>query len=304
MTCQSNCTEPIKFNRVKHWGESNIIKRLEENIKAFYDWGFLCIGGWKNVTGGDRAILREVETAPRNDGETVYQAYRKDWVWESGVQYEDIDGTIHAPIIPSVTGGGTVDYINGQVVGGTGGTATYSFRNVQVYVADQAPWWQELQFLTWDIDDNHFQHCSETGDWSVGAHHRVQMPTIIIQAINTGRMEPYCLGSCKVKRLQDVYLNVFAEDKCTRDNLLDLILEQDEKELNLYNPDAVYLANDYPIDCNGFLVGNKTYPDLLNSHLWACARIENSSLFGLSTLSCGLYEGTIKSTFNIIFSDL
>ena len=38
------------FNKVARLTENTLINELEENMKAFLDWGFLNIGGFVNVT--------------------------------------------------------------------------------------------------------------------------------------------------------------------------------------------------------------------------------------------------------------
>ena len=101
-----------------------------DNFLSFYDWGFLDAGQFYNIHipqsgiyGGDRHKLR-VASTPNYASGKVWEGYRQNWVWESG-----IDGTTEQPTTISgvfvddtfyATGNTTkpfyVDYPNGRVV--------------------------------------------------------------------------------------------------------------------------------------------------------------------------------------------
>jgi len=315
MSCPSN----TKFNTVQHYGKTNVINRLERNLKMFYDWGFLCIGAWSDVlpgmlspNGNDLTQLRMVESAPDYSGGQVWQGFRKDWVYETDAIYIDVDGGSHSPSVVvantlSPSGNFDVDYPNGRVIFPTpvgSVSANYSFRNVQIYIGDEAPWWQELQFNSWDVDSDYFQACPEMGDWVVGGNHRVQMPVIIIYADGNGSLEGAGLGNCTKLREQSVVFHILAEDKCTRDKIVDIIVEQDERTINLFNPDQALISGAIPLDCNGFLVSDSNYEDLVNDYPWACARQERTEILDLESLTCGLHEGVIRTNFKVYFNQL
>ena len=118
------------LNNLDNCQDSTISNILEENFILFYDWGFVDRGGFFNIKipqsgiyGGDRHVLRSVDTPNYTDGK-VWEGYRENWVWESGV-----DGVAEQPISISgvfvedqfyATGNVTkpfyVDYRNGRVV--------------------------------------------------------------------------------------------------------------------------------------------------------------------------------------------
>ena len=88
------CNNSTKFNNVDHYGDPLLIDQLEQNLKHYFDWAFLCIGAWQEVNdgasgvyGGSFNTLRVVEDANYTDN-TVYQGIRKDWVYESGINYD------------------------------------------------------------------------------------------------------------------------------------------------------------------------------------------------------------------------
>lgn len=307
------------FGGVSHFGTTNVIGRLETNLKMFLDSGFLCIGGWTNIENdmpGNLPVLRQANCAPGKEG-LVWEGWRKDWVWHSGVEYVDLDGSgyelnfppqVFGDNIPYISGY-SVDYPNGQVVFDVAPaaeviSATYSFRNVQTLLADEAPWWKELQYLSWDIDENHFQRHDETGDWSIGSHHRVQMPCVIIYSVPRGGQEGYSLGNLCKKRVQDVVFDIYCEDKFLRDNIVDALTNQNDRDISLYNVDAAIYAGDQPLDENGYLKSGKDYKTLVEDYPWGCAKWTNTNVTALDKLRCGLHLGTVRSTFEVFYKTL
>ncbi len=83
-----------KFKAVTNIGDTFVMDELENNLKVYFDWAFLQIGGWFDVDiptsgafGGDFSQLRLVHDDSYTDGQ-VWQGARKDWVWETGVNYK------------------------------------------------------------------------------------------------------------------------------------------------------------------------------------------------------------------------
>lgn len=267
-----------------------------------------------SVGNTDASELKVVNSPGYTDGQ-VWQGFRKHWVYESGVTYTGVDGSGYVPYVPQVYVGGIlqssgyfINYELGQVIFNTAIStsstvqAQHSFKNVQVYIGDDLPWWQELQFRSWDVDDDHWQ-LTDRGDWSVGGNHRVQMPLVIINATARGDTPPFALGNYHSKRRQDVKFHVLAEDKATRDNLTDLILNQSEKTIVLFDIDQAMVDQKIPLDCNGRLVG-RPYPYLIDNYGWAYARASDGYIAEIESIHNGLYEGMVKITYSVIFSDI
>ena len=82
----------------------------------------------------------------------------------------------------------------------------YSYRNVQTYIADQAPWWDELQYNSMRVDDSTFSQIS-SGNWGILANHRVQMPAVVIEVVPRRTYQPYELGSSNNFVTQDVIVS-------------------------------------------------------------------------------------------------
>ena len=321
MTC-----DDLKFKHVNHYGETQLMSRLGLNLKAWFDSGFLCIGAWTNITpptpgafGGDFSQLRLVHDPSYTDG-TVYEGVRMDWAWESNVNYTDVDATPNNnPISPAlifVNASPTVpEFINyplGRVhfsvpLASTDVvTASYSYRNVQVSIADTTEWWKELQYRSFRPDDTHFSQTND-GSWIVGGQHRVQMPHILIETVPRGIGRPAQLGDGSIWREQDVLIHVLAESKFERDKITDIIADQMDKNIWLFDNDAVALAGDFPLDYRGEIVdATKDYDALVDGvmgHRWERCRFIRTQISEVEALNTRLYEGVVRMTCEVFMHD-
>jgi len=309
MSC--NCDH--KFGRVSHFGLSPVINKLEKNIKAYLDWAFLGIGAWSDIpaSGTVMSELRQTDYAAGYTTGEAWEARRKHWVYESA-EYTDMSGVTHSPVdvevyVDSVLmpSGYDVDYVNGRVIFETPVsststvTAKYPFRNVQVYIGDEQKWWQTIQERMWDLEGDFFEQ-AQCGEWIINQHHRIQLPCVVITSRPSGSLRGYGLGEACVKRTHSVDLHVLAEDKCTRDNIVDILVAQSEKCVCLYDTDAVTMSGENPLDCNGFHVGDKDFPELVEYFPWTITRPENARISAIGTLQCGLYEGIVSIDYILI----
>jgi len=88
-----SCNFSNTFSNVDNLGSNYLLNNLEENLKTFFDWGFLNIGGFVNVNipvsglyGGNFSQLKSTSQPAYRDGQ-VWQTFRKDWVWENNINY-------------------------------------------------------------------------------------------------------------------------------------------------------------------------------------------------------------------------
>jgi hypothetical protein len=320
---------------VTHVGDSKMLTILENNLKSFLDWGLLGIGAWfdvdiptSGVYGGTFHKLRLVDDPSYTAGQ-VWEAPRKDLVWESGVSYPGGTG-VNDPIqISGVYIGGTqsehfkafenteyphhVNYPLGRVVFdsdvvGSGSVTTttdvymdYSYRWVQTYIAGNAPWWQELQYGSFRVDSEHATQTG-SGDWSIGAQHRVQLPAIVIEAVPRRTSKGYELGSAKLRVSQDVLFHVLAETKWERDQIVDILTLQNQKTIYLFNVNTLSESNDYPLDDRGMKVNNSNYPDFVSESGYRYSRVyfKDSVLSQVQSPNPALKEATVRTTFEIV----
>jgi len=319
-------SERAKFKGVIHIGDSQLMNKLEINLKTWFDWAFLQVGGWTDVTagsspggfGGDFSTLRLVDDKSFTAG-TVWEAPRKDWTWETGVNYVDTTGATQNPTSPAtveVAGVPTVpDHINypmGRIVFSTpiASTtlvqATYSYRYVQVYRADSVPWWQELQYRSFRPDDTHFAQLS-SGTWAVGGQHRIQMPCIILEAVPRSVSRGFQLGDGAAWVEQDVLCHVIAESRNDRNDILDILRGQFDTGIWLFDNDSIAAASDYPLDAEGDIVDSaQTYPALVDEstgHRWESCRFSRTTTSEVEALNTRLYQGTARITCEVVLDD-
>ena len=390
------CNDYEKFQMLDNVGDTLLMSELENNIKSFFDWALLKIGSWTDVDiptsgayGGDFSNLKAVTDASYTNGQ-VWQGARKDWVWETGVNYivpdetgsisgVSYNGTYHvftsnvatqiaqsgdvfqvtgitgdadfqvnytvvsgvntqiyhttssAPTGSSITGDGTwqllknpqevqvnvdgvantayhVNYPLGRIIFDTAQsttatiTSSYSFKNIQVYTADAAPWWTSIQHRSLRPDDVHYTQTSLGGEWSIGGHHRIQLPAIILEGVPQGTSQGYELGNGALNVSQDMLFHVLAENRHDRNQLLDICRLQNDKTIWLYKTDNVAAADAFPLDYRGMRTGSNMYPDLVSStgYRWKMCTFTNAAVSNMETPHPQLYAGVVRITMEVV----
>jgi hypothetical protein len=318
-----SCEPTTCFQGVSNYGETLLNSELEYNMKAFLDWAFLGIGAWSNVTipttgafGGTWHNLILVDEPSYLSGQ-VWQTPRKDWVYETGIDCYT-GGTpiqISGVYIDNVfkgTGDATYshffDYPNGRVVFGdpvdtsSSVTMKYSYRNIQVYVADQAPWWDEVQYRSHRVDDSHFAN-NISGVWSILAQHRVQLPAVVVETVPRRRSTGYELGNSALVVKQDFLFHVLGETRWERNQLLDILSLQEDKTVWLFNSDTISLSGAFPLDYRGMSVsGGRMYPDLIDLYKWKRCTFTSTQIVEIFSHNPVVHEGTVRTTFDVIMA--
>jgi|TARA_R100000306_G_scaffold46521_1_gene44149 hypothetical protein len=319
-----SCTISTQLQRVSNVGNTLLNSELESNLKSYLDWGLLGIGGWFNVTiptsgafGGTFDKLRLVDDPAYSAGQ-IWESARKDWVWETGIPYTggtpvsitgvSIDGTFYG------TGDATYphhyNYPLGRVVFDSPISTTstvkleYSYRNVQTYIADQAPWWDELQYNSMRVDDATFNEVS-SGNWGILANHRVQMPAVVIEVVPRRIFQPYELGSSNNFITQDVLFHIVAESRWWRNQLVDIISIQKDNTLMLYDSNKLADSGAYPLDYRGMVIApQNNYSGIVNTpgYQYTSARITDMGVTEMESYNSRLYEGTVRASFEVILS--
>lgn len=319
----------VKLKGFTNIGDTLLLTELENNLREFLDFGLLNKGGWFDVEiptsgeyGGDFSVLRLAEDESYTPGQ-VWESARKDWVWQSGVEFIDEDDIEHEPIqVSGVYIDGVfktfddADYphhINfplGRVVFDEAiptdsvVQAEYSYKYIQVYKANDVPWFQELQYNSFRVDDSHFQEY-ENGSWSIGGQHRIQMPCIILEAVPRGSSRGYELGSNTLIVSQDVLLHILAESKEDRNKLVSCLMLQNDKAIKLFDSNAIANDEAFPLDYRGMLVDNpKMYPELVDTYTFHVCRLVSTTVSEIQSLTPKLHEGTVRMTLEVILADI
>lgn len=306
------------FNNIENINEMFSISSLEDNIKMFIDYALLEIGSFINVNrptpdiAGNNGfhILKMVNdpTLPNR----VWEAQRKDWVYESEITYNNtsplnINGIyINNTFIP-VTDSGPYSYqinyplgrivFNNPIDPNILVEAEYSYRFIQVIKSSFAPWFIELQ--KYSNDSSKFQFF---GDHFITSNHRVQLPCIVIELAPRTILTPYELGSIKNYITQDVLFHILAENKSRAVNICDLLLAQKDNTFNLYDINKIIKENIADTDVIGQKNPNRRpYKELANSISYIKNRciIKNSTITGFSNIHNDLYAAVARWSVEI-----
>jgi hypothetical protein len=314
----SNCDFNLCFKGINNISQDMLLNILEANFKMYLDWSFLNIGAWFDVEKPQETIyggnthyqLIPVSDMSYNDGQ-VWQGIRKDWVWETEIVYSSTSPISISDIIVdgnavSKSGNFTINYPLGKVIFDSpiavGSTVEldYSYRFVQVHRSSESPWFNLIQYSSFNTENQDIQQV-DNGEWAIGSHHRVQMPCIIIESIPRSRSRPYELGNSLMWLEQDIVFYVLAENKNDRNKLLDIIRLQQDSTLQLFDTNLVAQNDSFPLDYNGDIkVSPLMYPDLVNQYSWRKCFIKNVNLIELDSRHTNLYQGAARATLEII----
>lgn len=308
-----------QFKSVNKIGSRLFMNELETNLKMFLDWSFLQVGAFYNVSiptsgqyGGDFSRLRTVQDPQFTNGR-VWEGVRKDWVWESDLDYNVQPNAVTGVYVNNsgITSGYYVNHLNGRVVfdspiaTGSIVKAAHSYRGIQVYKSDDAPWFKELQYGSFSAQDSQFHQVSK-GEWNIGSYQRVQLPAVVIECVPRAFSTPFEIGNGTLQvRNQDVIFHVVAENGFDRNQLVDILGLQQDLNIILYNTDAIIASGDYPLDYKGSLTAaNMNYPDLVANYPWEKARWKDVVTSEVESPHPFLHEARVRVTFESILGEL
>lgn len=311
-----------QFRAVTSFNQPLIISSLEQNLKDWIAWSTLKIGGWVNVTtgnnkfkgGSDASTLQKVND-PSYTNKTVFQSQRKDWVYESGVNYSPPGGGTFNPLpvkvysnnVEVTTGSYYINYPEGRVIFNSpqNGTikAQYSYRSLQVYTADETNFTMEVNYSTQASPDQWLFNIG-SGDFSVSSTNRIQLPAVVIQSSAEGSSSPFELGTLVGVNKQDILLHILSEDRMTRNNIADIFRFEQGKTIILYDLYKVYAGGYLPLDSRGMVVNNPPlYPDIVNNPdlVFRHATIDTVRITNIDTKTPNLHWAIVRLTLEVIY---
>lgn len=317
-----------KFSGVSSVGEHLLMSQIENNMKSFLDWGFLHIGGFINVARSQSNIysnpiskLKPTEDPNYSTGQ-IWQTMRKDWVWETGIEYHKNEEVISPINITGIYINNTfyaidqdhgpytykVDYNNSRIVFTNPVPLNldiemeYSYRWLQIYNYDSAKWWQQLQYKV-DANITHFNQLSE-GDFSILSTNRVQLPAVIVESISRGLSKPFQLGDKSLAMKQELMLHIVAETMADRNMVIDIIRLQQDKVIKMYDTNKVIQNKVYPFGIDGTLNPDRLqYNQLINDPIYLWSKIRLIDIFASDVQSFNPFftESNLKLTVEVIF---
>lgn len=299
------------FQNTQDLGLTNI---LLENFVIRYDWGFVNKGGFYNINmpasgmyGGDKSRLAPVKDPSFTDGR-VWQGHRLNWVWETGV-------SLGTPISPTglyvnntlVSSGYKIDYKNGRVVFdnpvavSSNVKVSHSQKYISVIPALTVPFFKNIQRFSNRVDNSQFL-VRGSGDWAILGETRIQLPTVAIEVSPVFDTKPYQLGGGKWMH-NNITFHIITEKAWELNNILDIIAEQDDTSINLFNPNQALSSGVYPFDASNYLrpqaLASGMYPQLVQNFKYRDCYIFDTGKPEITQLSSDLFYGNIKSTTEV-----
>lgn len=309
----------------------NISNEIQDNIIEFLDWSLLQKGNYFNTTlgetspnGFDYSKLRVSSNQHYGSGE-AWEAFRKNWVWQSGVSpplgmdapltsnsiaKPGISGVyVNDTFYPSDTTGAyshKVDYFNGRIVfdspisASSTVKAEYSYKYINVVYASNLPWLREIQYRT--LEPNSFFNNQNRGDFTLPAEARLQLPAIAVEVVPRRTFAGYQLGGGQYI-YTDVIFHCLAEDSYTRNQLLDIISLQNEKTFFMFSSDKIARSGAFPLDYMGVPVsGALRYPDLIGQYSGTerGIRLKDMTVQNMDVINSNFYGGIVRATTEFI----
>lgn len=304
------------------FGDATITTHIRENLISFFDYGIVSKSGFINVeipsTGyynGDDHKLRPVND-PRYDNGQVWEGFRSNWVWESGLgaltsndnTYPGVSGVyIDSIFHPTSTSGEYSHYINhtlGRVIFdrpisiNSQVECNFSYKYVNTSRVDGLNWFKQIHQNSERSDNENF--ISNSGEWGILADNRIQLPAIGIELANTRKMIGYQLGGGQTV-FTDFLFHCVAEDIYTRDHMIDIVSLQNDKVIKAYDLNKIAQNNAFPLDYRGVPVsGALLYPELVSLYEGNSIRLRDNSIDSVYSLTPNIHIGTIKFKAEVI----
>lgn len=312
-----------------HFKKDALSENIEYSIIDFYKWGFLNIGAYQNISrspatsgvyGGDRFRLSRVND-PRFTNGQIYQGFRNDWVYETGVSFSPaptsvsiyVDGVLK-PTNDSAYGH-YIDYPGGRVVFNTAPASTklieanFCHRTVSFFPAT-TPWFRELMYDSYNISRSDFITAAASGGiWNPLSQNRLQLPMVGVETVSIPKFKGLQLGGGQFAYI-DVLYYIFAENDSDRKQIRDIIASQNDRTVWTYDRGVMKESPNWPLvldyrntPVNGFL----TYPSLVNeSNGYRFRKIAFADTYAedMELDNSFLYKSVVRTTCEITMPNI
>jgi len=268
-------------------GENLLDDQLRANIISYFNWSLLNKGNFHNVTipssgqyGGNKEKLQLVKDERYSSGQ-VWQGFRNNWVWESGVgtalQPISISGVyVNNTFYPSSTSGTYshyIDYPRGRVVFNSPIATTsivkaeYSYKYINVVDANEVPFLRELQTGSFRLDSSTFASAS-SGEYAISPDKKIQTPAIAVEVTSATTYQPYQFGGGQYTRTK-VICHVMADSDKTATKIATIIGMQNEKAVETFDVNQISNNNLSPLNYQGSIAsGAMTHPQMVERYTW------------------------------------
>lgn len=208
-----------------------------------------------------------------------------------------------------------INYPLGRVIFDTAlntGTSTvvaqYSYRDVQTYIADSVPWLVEFQFDSFRSDQINWNNIDfiNKGEWAMNAPHRIQLPAVVVEAVDYRGGQPFELGNLSSLESPQVIFHVIAENRFDRNNLVNILMEQKHHTIWLFDSDEVHESDHFPLDFRGEKVDSpKMYENVVSptGHRWIKCWWKEINSSNISTQNPNFHYARVRTEFEVISVD-
>jgi hypothetical protein len=267
---------------------------LVHNLSNWISYGLLEAGAYTNVTfSSAMSGYTTLKTSydDRNGGSRyVYEGLGPSWVWEEDISLLGSSDQPHIPsgiyvnntfYLTSSTSGNYshfIDFQNGRVVFNNQlgkndvVKCEYTFRDVAIYQSDSEQWKTIINEYQSRFDNLNINNPS--GLSMTLKDKRVWLPCIVIENESNGR-RGLMLGGGEIEEHR-VFYHIFSDLPFTNKKLSDLLNNQQQTVLNLYNINTAPFPYEYNGSLNPSGVDYKTLSNKNNDNFWTHAFISNS----------------------------
>ena len=162
------------------------------------------------------------------------------------------------------------------------------------------PWFRQIQQGSFRSDEGF--DVAGSGGWAQLGQTRVQLPAVAVEVVPARSLEGYQLGGGQWVNT-DVVFHVITANHWECANLVDSILYQNDRSIDLFNPTTVAISGVSPFNYRNELTENAIpsglYPNLVaNFHYKGCW-INSSRGGDITQLSPELYIGSARCSTQV-----
>lgn len=322
-------TGPTQLNSLESLTNFTYSEILEHNLVSFFDWGFINANGFVNVDiptsgayGGDFSRLRSVRDNRYTNGQ-VWETARMNLVWETGLSSSvspiSISGIyVNNVFRPTTDGTYYIDYPNGRVIFNTAISTNsvvrmaHSSKWINVTSTFNVPWLRIAQNNSFRVDDGNF--LVNSGEWARYGETRMQFPTVAIEIVDE-KNEGFQIGGGQYCRNR-INFFVIGEDKNSVDRIANIIKNQNEKTIYLFDSNQLASAGKFPL--NQFGTPNSgfiTYPTMVQYSgdggyrytrgvLWGKMTFLNPNMEPRQQIMQNIYQRSVTMTTEAVLTNV
>lgn len=325
-----SCEDYLSLKGVSYISKELDSQNLLHGTIDFFNWGFLNIGAFQNITitppvsgvyGGQKYRLRPVKDPNFSDGQ-VWEGFRGNWVWETGVTFETspirVSGVYVGGNYKTSTDsiyGHYVDYKRGRVVFSgvvpttSVVTAQFSPRTI-TFVDSETPYVRKILENINQVQRGEYLNFG-SGNWNTNYDQRLELPIVAVNVGSKNSYRGYQIGGGQYINT-DIIFQVISDNKFYRDQICDILGRQNEKVYWIANRGTMKSASGYPFDLDyrGSLVTTpKEYPNIVaetgvGGYRWRQVRLSNTSKHFQDQPVNSLYMGYIRTDAEMIAGEI